>query len=104
MPNVTLTRALAQQTQGELRHQVDAATVHDAIACVIERHPLLRRYILTDNGVLRQHVNVFLNDALVADRRGLTDRVEPSDEIHVLQAVSGGRDSSRSQRISGETS
>ena len=32
MPNVTVTRAVAQQTQGELRHQVDAATVHDAIA------------------------------------------------------------------------
>jgi sulfur carrier protein ThiS len=98
VPNVTVTRAVAQQTQGELRHQVDAATVHDAIACVIEQHPLLRRYILTDNGVLRQHVNVFLNDALVADRRGLTDSVEPSDEIHVLQAVSGGQQFSRDQR------
>ena len=30
MPNVTVTRAVAQQTQGELRHQVDAATGLDA--------------------------------------------------------------------------
>ena len=95
MPNVILTRALAQQTQGELRHQVDAATVHDAIVVVIERHPLLRRYLLNDTGMLRQHVNIFVNDELVVDRRSLTDSVQPGDQIHVLRAISGGQGISR---------
>ena len=100
MPNIT--RAPAQQTHGELGHQIDAATVHDAIACVIERHPLLRRYILTDTGLLQQHVNIFLNDALVADRRGLSESVQPSDEIHVLHAVSGSNPSRGTSTFRGE--
>lgn len=59
MPNVTLTRALAQQTQGELRHQVDAATVHDAIGA---REPQLEdrlRCYLIYIGLDAQAYNAF---------------------------------------------
>ena len=90
MPTVVLTRALAQQTDGALRHQVDATTVHDALEHVFDKHPLLRRYLLTDTGIVRPHVNVFLNDGPVRDRQTLADHCLENDEIQVLQAVSGG--------------
>lgn len=90
VPQVILTRALARQTGGDLRYSVEAATVREAIDAVVREHPRLRRYLLNDNGTLRQHVNVFINDALVADRSRLTDPVSPNDAVHVLQAVSGG--------------
>ncbi len=90
VPEVVLTRALAAQTGGELRHQVEAANVRGALEVVIDAHPLLRRYLLTDTGQLRPHVNVFVNDALVEDRRGLSDTIGERDQVHVLQAVSGG--------------
>lgn len=90
MAQVILTRAVAQQANFELEHQVDASTVRDAFDALFTRHPALRRYLLTDTGAVRRHVNFFLNDALIEDRRSLSDPVRPDDTIHVIQAVSGG--------------
>jgi molybdopterin synthase sulfur carrier subunit len=90
VPEVILTRALSQQTGGELRHQVQAGHVREALDQIFVNHPLLRRYLLTDTGKLRPHVNVFVNGALVADRRALSDPLATNDEVYVLQAVSGG--------------
>lgn len=90
MPELVLTRALAAQTGGQLRYDVSAETVRGALDEVFAQHPLLRRYLLDDQGQLRQHVNVFINEDLAVDRRGLSDRVTEGDRIHVLQAVSGG--------------
>ncbi len=87
---VKLTRALAAQAGEQLEHHVDAATIAGALNIVIDRHPLLRRYLLDDNGRLREHVNIFLNDTLIDDRHGLSDAVAKDDTISVLQAVSGG--------------
>jgi molybdopterin synthase sulfur carrier subunit len=69
---------------------VEAATVGDALAAVFEAHPALRGYVLDDQGAVRQHVAVFVNGGLIADRARLTDPVEPTDEIYVLQALTGG--------------
>jgi len=69
---------------------VAGATVRAALDAVFALHPLLRSYILDDQGRLRRHVNVFVNDRMVADRSGLTDPVAETDEVFVLQALSGG--------------
>ncbi len=90
MPRVKLTRALAQQTGNQLDHHVDAANVAAALDAVFAQFPLLRRYLLDDNGRIRQHVNIFINDVLIQDRQKLSDPVNEHDSIHVLQAVSGG--------------
>ena len=90
MPELLLTRALAAQTGGELTYEVSAGTVRAALDEVFAQHPLLQRYLLDDQGQLRQHVNVFVNEDLAHDRRGLSDAVGERDRIHVLQAVSGG--------------
>jgi sulfur-carrier protein len=68
----------------------DGATVRDVLDRVFADDPLLRGYVLDDQGRLRRHVNVFLNGAPVADRARLSDPAGPADEIHVLQALSGG--------------
>ena len=90
MVRLILTRALAAQTQNELEHTLEASHVGEAFDALFARYPGLRRYLLTDIGAVRQHVNVFLNEALIEDRRSLSDAVGPDDRIHVVQAVSGG--------------
>jgi molybdopterin converting factor small subunit len=85
-----LTRALAAQVNNQLQHEVDGANVREALESVFAAYPQLRRYLLTDGGAVRQHVNVFLNETLIEDRRGLSDAVSSGDTIHVIQAVSGG--------------
>jgi molybdopterin converting factor small subunit len=85
-----LTRALAAQVDNQLEHEVGGASVRQALESLFATYPQLRRYLLTDSGTVRQHVNVFLNDTLIEDRQGLSDAVSPGDTIHVIQAVSGG--------------
>lgn len=57
---------------------------------VFARVPRLRGYVLDDQGALRQHVNVFVNDETVRDRDCLADAVAPLDEVFVFPALSGG--------------
>jgi len=70
--------------------KVDGATVGDVLTAVFAQHPALRGYVLDDQGAVRQHVAVFVNGGLIADRERLTNPVEPNDEIYVLQALTGG--------------
>jgi molybdopterin synthase sulfur carrier subunit len=68
----------------------DGATVREVLDRVFAEDPLLRGYVLDDQGRLRKHVNVYVDGALVADRVRLSDPLGPRAEIHVLQALSGG--------------
>jgi molybdopterin converting factor small subunit len=69
---------------------VDGATVADVVAAVETLYPGLADYIVDEQGSLRKHVNIFVGDALVRDRRALSDTVSGDDEIFILQALSGG--------------
>ena len=70
--------------------EVEATTVRQALDRVFDDNPRLRSYLLDDQGRLRRHVNVFVGNRSVADRQGLSDPVEPTTEISVMQALSGG--------------
>ena len=65
-------------------------TVADAIAAVKNTYPGLQDYIVEDNGALRKHVNIFINDAFIRDRAGLSDPVQENDDVYIIQALSGG--------------
>ncbi|MEO8038809.1 MAG: MoaD/ThiS family protein [Betaproteobacteria bacterium] len=69
---------------------VAGETVRAALDAVFEHNLLLRGYVLDDQGHLRKHVTIFVDGARIVDRQGLSDRVNPDGEIHVLQALSGG--------------
>lgn len=80
-----------------LRRLVDCPTdtaTGGTVATVLDTyfaaHPEVRRYILDDTGRLRRHIAVFVNNDHVTDREELADPVAPDDEVHVLQALSGG--------------
>lgn len=70
--------------------ETDARTVREALDSVFAGNPPLRSYILDDQGRLRRHVNLFVNDRPVGDRRTLSDAIGPEDEVYVFQALSGG--------------
>jgi molybdopterin converting factor small subunit len=89
MPTVSFTSAL-QRFLPVPPTQVAAVTVGEALAAVFASRPALRGYLLDDQGVLRRHVNVFVNGDLVRDRLRLTDKVDAGDEIYVFQALTGG--------------
>lgn len=69
---------------------VEGATVRAALDAAFAREPRLRGYVVDEQGSLRRHVNVFVNGQPVVDRTKLSDAVAPTDEIYVLQALTGG--------------
>lgn len=89
MPNLAFTAALHRFLPAPPA-QVAGATVAEALASVFAAQPALRGYLLDDQGGLRRHVVVYINDTPARDRAGLTDPVTPTDEIYVFQALTGG--------------
>lgn len=69
---------------------VAGTTVGAALATYFVEHPRVRGYVLDDQGGVRKHVAVFVNGEPIADRAKLSDLVTDTDEIDVLQALSGG--------------
>lgn len=70
--------------------EVDAETIADVVQEMEKRAPGFAFYVCDERGRLRPHVNVFIGEERIADRVGLTDRVDASSRVFILQALSGG--------------
>ena len=93
MITFNVTGFLTDFTNGQSQIVVDspAATVGEALNTLWRRHVGLRDRVLNEQGKLRQHVNIFLNDDNVR-RKELLDTTLPENcEITILPAVSGGQ-------------
>ncbi len=90
MPVIKFTRALKRFYPELQPIQVQAQKVSDIVQALEQDYPGLKDYIVDERGALRQHVNIFIDNQLIADRTTLQDEVKPSDEIYIMQALSGG--------------
>ena len=70
--------------------EIDAASVAEIVAAVDQRWRGLGDYIIDEQGALRKHVNIFIGDELLRDKRTLSDRVSADTKIFIVQALSGG--------------
>jgi sulfur-carrier protein len=69
---------------------VEAATVADVVRGLDAIAPGIAFYLCDERGRLRPHVNVYIGEEAVIDRRELSDRVEAGSRVFVMQALSGG--------------
>ena len=69
---------------------VEGSTVADVIREMEKIAPGFAYYDCDELGRLRRHVNIFVEQESIADRRRLTDRVEPDSRVFIVQALSGG--------------
>ena len=67
-----------------------APSVRAALAELERTHPALYRSVCDETGTVRRHVNVFVNQSDVRDRKGLDTALAPGDVLSILPAVSGG--------------
>ena len=67
-------------------HRIEGESVGELLAELERANPAAKGWILDERGVLRRHINVFVNGELGAQ----DTHVEPEDKIDVLPAISGG--------------
>ena len=90
--SVVLPRALTPYAHGVGTVQLDAscATVREALGHVAARWPALVDRVLTEQGELRRHVNIFVGDESIAFLDGLSTAIDEGTTITIVPAVSGG--------------
>ena len=89
MPTVHFTSHLKNFVDGPLPN-VPGTTVRELLDSVFGDRPKLRGYVLDELGSLRPHVVIYISDRVMADRVGLSDAVGATEELYVMQALSGG--------------
>jgi molybdopterin synthase sulfur carrier subunit len=78
---------LKQLAGDRSEHRIEGESVGELLAELERANPAAKGWILDERGVLRRHINVFVNGEL----GGQDTRVDEDDKIDVLPAISGGR-------------
>jgi molybdopterin converting factor small subunit len=65
-------------------------TLRDALEALFAVHPGVRDRVLTEQGEIRQHVNLFVGDTDVRSAEGLATRLVDRVEVSIIPAISGG--------------
>jgi molybdopterin converting factor small subunit len=90
MASVNFTYALKRFFPDLKEVTVSGKTVREVVDQTESLYPGIKNYILDDQGRLREHVNIFLNGELIKDKLKQSDTVGASDEVYIMQALSGG--------------
>ena len=86
MAVVRLRGPLKQLAGDRSEHTFEGATVGELLSALEREHPATGGWILDERGVLRRHINVFVNGEMGAQDTA----VDADDRVDVLPAISGG--------------
>lgn len=81
---------LREYCGGAAQLPVSGNSVREVLRDLEQHRPLLYRNLCDETGVVRRHLNVFVNSDNVRDLAGLDTTVAPGDVVTFLPAVSGG--------------
>src|SRR5215212_9479300 len=70
--------------------QVSGATVGELLADLTKKHDGLKKHLYTDEGKLRNFVNVYLNDEDIRYLQREATPVKPGDSLSIVPSVAGG--------------
>jgi len=87
---IQIPSALRALTGNTNQVEVNAETVGEALAALLDRYPSIGRYLFDENQRLRSFVNIFINDQDIKTLNGLETRLKDSDKILILPAIAGG--------------
>jgi MoaD family protein len=90
--SVILPRALLTYSRGSstLELETHCTTVAHALAELGRRWPAVLDRVVTEQGEVREHVNIFVGEESIRYTSGLTTPIKDGDTIMIVAAVSGG--------------
>jgi molybdopterin converting factor small subunit len=87
MAVVRLRGPLKQRAGDRAEHALEGGTVMALLQELERAHPATRGWIIDERGLIRRHINVFVN----GEQCGAETAVDEEDRVEVLPAISGGR-------------
>ena len=69
---------------------VAPGSLREVLGAALRAAPELGHYVFDDQGGVRKHVAVFINQVMVRERTVLNQAVGAGDKVLVIQALSGG--------------
>jgi molybdopterin converting factor small subunit len=83
---------LREFTEGHSKVEIEdsPAMLADALLALWKLYPGLRDRIATEQGQIREHINIFIGDENIQFTGGLMSRVSAGSEISIVPAISGG--------------
>lgn len=86
MAVVRLREPLKRLADNRAEHDLAAATVIEVLRALEASQPALSGWILDERGIVRPHINVFVNGELGDPASALQE----GDRVDVIPAISGG--------------
>lgn len=71
---------------GQAEHELEGTTIAAVLAALERRNPELSGWVLDERGLIRRHINVFVN----GERGHEATVVRARDRVEVLPAITGG--------------
>ncbi len=89
MAQLVFTQQLARFTSVP-QVETAATTLRAGLESAFAVNPLLRGYVLDEQGHLRENVVIFIGARRCSERVLLDDPIGPASTVYILQALSGG--------------
>lgn len=86
MAVVTVHGKLKELAGGSSEHKLNGATVVELLRELEQAHPGIGGWILDERGVIRQHINLYVN----GEPANEDTEVDENGRVEVLPAISGG--------------
>ena len=90
MPIVRFTSNLKRFYPDLIPINSNAKNIYGLLDDINGNYPGIKDYVVDEQGMLRKHVNIFINNHQIKDREQLTDPILEQDEVYIMQALSGG--------------
>lgn len=90
MPTIKFTANLKRFYPDLGVQEMEASSLEHILLELNCRFPGIKDYVVDEQGSLRKHVNIFIGNELIKDRVKLSDSIKESDEVYIMQALSGG--------------
>ena len=87
MCRVRLREPLKRLAGNRAEHELAGDTVGDVLQALEAANPAMSGWILDERGVMRRHINVFVNGER---ERDLATPLADGADVHVIPAVAGG--------------
>src|SRR4029079_5970934 len=87
---ITIPAPLRQFASGQSQIIVEAATAGEALDLLTSTHTGLRRHLFNDQNVLRNFVNVYLNDEDIRHASGPNTPIKDVDTLMLSASIAGG--------------